>query len=82
MPFDSDGRTQPANLPQYINTRIMPVAGGQFSVVMEATWLDEADFQFVAQDLTNAHVDSLDAALTLIAHELRNSALVAHRSSS
>jgi len=61
------GGRAPASLPlQYITAQIMPVIGGQFSVVMQATLLDEEELEFVGQDLASAHVDSLDAALAVI----------------
>jgi hypothetical protein len=57
----------PAPLPiQYISAEIMPLVGGQFSVVMQATLLDEEELQFVGQDLVSAHVDTLDEALAVI----------------
>jgi hypothetical protein len=51
---------------QYITAEITPLVGGQFSVVMQATLLDEEELEFVGQDLANAHVDSIDAALAVI----------------
>ena len=57
----------PAPLPlQYITAQIMPLIGGQFSVAMEATLLDEQELQFVGQDLAHARVDTLDEALSVI----------------
>ena len=44
----------------------MPLIGGQFSVVMQATLLDEQELEFVGQDLANARVDTLDEALAVI----------------
>jgi hypothetical protein len=57
----------PAPLPiQYISTEITPLIGGQFSVVMQATLLDEEELQFVGQDLANERVNSLEEALAVI----------------
>ena len=44
----------------------MPLIDGQFSVVMQATLLDEQELEFVGQDLANARVDTLDEALAVI----------------
>ncbi len=61
------GESTPAPLPlQFVNIEITPLIGGQFSVVMQATLLDEEELQFVGQDLANAHVDTLDEALAVI----------------
>ena len=51
---------------QYVTAEITPLIGGQFSVVMQATLLDEEELEFVGQDLANAHVDTLDEALAVI----------------
>jgi hypothetical protein len=57
----------PAPLPlQYVTAQIMSLVDGQFSVVMQATLLDEQEFEFVGQDLANARVDTLDEALAII----------------
>lgn len=57
----------PAPLPlQYITAQIMPLIDGQFSVVMQATLLDEQELEFVGQDLANERVDTLDEALSVI----------------
>jgi hypothetical protein len=57
----------PASLPlQYITAQIMPLIGGQLSVVLQATLLDEERLEFVGQDLANAHVESIDEALAVI----------------
>ncbi len=68
MPFDiAGGATAPTPSPiQFVNIEITPLIGGQFSVVMQATLLDEEELEFVGQDLANAHVDSLDEALAFI----------------
>jgi hypothetical protein len=61
------GAEAAAPLPlQYITAQIMPLIGGQFSVAMEATLLDEQELQFVGQDLAHACVDTLDEALSVI----------------
>lgn len=56
----------PPSLIQFVNIEITPLIGGQYSVVMQATLLDEQDFQFVGQDLANERVGSLDEALAII----------------
>jgi len=68
MPFDiAGGASAPAPSPiQFVNIEITPLIGGQFSVVTLATLQDEEELEFVAQDLANAHVDSLDEALAVI----------------
>jgi len=68
MPFDiAAGVKAPAPFPiQFVNIEITPLIDGQFSVVMQATLLDEQELQFVGQDLANAHVDTLDEALAVI----------------
>jgi len=59
--------TAPASLPlQYITAQIMPLIDGQFSVVMQATLLDEQELEFVGQDLATAQVDNIDEALAVI----------------
>ena len=61
------GKIPPAALPiQYVTAEITPLIGGQFSVVMQATLLDEEQLEFVGQDLASAHVDTLDEALAVI----------------
>lgn len=68
MPFDTEARaTAPAPLPiQYITAEIAPLIGGQFSVSMQATLLDEQELQFVGQELAYARVETLDQALAVI----------------
>jgi hypothetical protein len=57
----------PAPYPlQFINIEITPLTGGEYSVVMQATLLDEEELGFVGQDLANAHVDTIDEALAII----------------
>jgi hypothetical protein len=41
-------------------------AGGQLSVAIQATLLDEANLEFVTEDLGHEHVDTLDQALAVI----------------
>ena len=61
------GKIPPAPFPiQYVTAEITPLIGGQFSVVMQATLLDEEELEFVGQDLAHAHVDTLDEALAVI----------------
>jgi hypothetical protein len=61
------GRSAPAPFPiQFVNIEITPLIGGQFSVAMQATLLDEEELEFVGQDLAHAHVDTLDEALAVI----------------
>jgi hypothetical protein len=51
---------------QFVDIQITPLIGGQYSVVMQATLLDEEELEFVGQDLANAHVATLDEALAII----------------
>jgi hypothetical protein len=44
----------------------MPIAGGRFSVAMQATLLDEDELAFVGEDLAHEQVDTLDQALAVI----------------
>ena len=61
------GADAPAPLPiQYVTAQITPLIGGQFSVVMQATLLDEEELEFVGQDLANERVGTLDQALAVI----------------
>lgn len=61
------GTRAPAPLPlQYVSIELMPITGGQLSVALKATFLDEADFEFVGQDLANARVHTIDQALAII----------------
>jgi len=68
MPFDSQARAiapAPTSI-QFVNIEITPLIDGQYSVVMQATMLDEDELEFVGQDLANEHVGTLDEALALI----------------
>jgi hypothetical protein len=57
----------PAPLPlQFVHVEITPLVGGEYSVVMQATLLDEEELQFVGQDLASEHVETLDQALAVI----------------
>ena len=48
------GAIGPAPNPlQFINIAITPLIDGQYSVVMQATLLDEEELQFVGQDLAD-----------------------------
>jgi hypothetical protein len=61
------GAHAPAPSPiQFVNIEITPLIGGEFSVMMQATLLDEQDFEFVGQDLANERVQTLDEALSVI----------------
>lgn len=61
------GAAAPASYPlQFINIEITPLVGGEYSVVMQATLLDEDALEFVGQDLANERVPTIDHALTLI----------------
>ena len=61
------GAKPPAPYPlQFVNIEITPLLGGQFSVVMQATLLDEEELQFVGEDLADERVGTLDEALALI----------------
>lgn len=68
MSFDSPaGAHPPATLPiQFVHIQIAPLMGGAFSVAMQATLLDEQDFQFVGQDLAHEQVRTLDEMLAVI----------------
>jgi hypothetical protein len=60
------GATAPALPLQFVSVEITPLSGGQFSVLMQATLLDEEELQFIAEDLVCERVDTLDQALTVI----------------
>ena len=51
---------------QFVNIEITPLVDGQFAVVMQATLLDEDEFEFIGQSLANEHVQTLDQALAVI----------------
>jgi hypothetical protein len=61
------GTKAPAPLPlQFVNIEITPIIGGRFSVAMQATLLDEDQFEFVGEDLAHAHVGTIEEALAVI----------------
>ena len=61
------GGNAPAPFPiQFVNIEITPLIGGQFSVLMQATLLNEEELEFVGQDLANERVETLDQALSVI----------------
>ncbi len=66
--LDTQARARaPAPTPiQFVNIEITPLIDGQFSVVMQATLLDEEQLEFVGEELAHAHVDTLDEALAVI----------------
>ena len=68
MSLDVPAATPPsaAHPIQFVHIEIAPLIDGQYSVDMQATLLDEADLQFVGQDLTHQRVATLDEALTII----------------
>ncbi|MGB6534378.1 MAG: hypothetical protein WBF58_00270 [Xanthobacteraceae bacterium] len=51
---------------QFVNIEIAPLIDGQYSVVMQATLLDEDELEFVGQDLASERVATLDEALAII----------------
>jgi hypothetical protein len=44
----------------------MPIVGGKLSVAMQATLLDEQQFEFVGQELAHERVDTIEQALAVI----------------
>jgi len=68
MPLDiAAGEIPPAPSPiQFVHIEITPLLGGEYSVVMQATLLDEEELEFVGQDLVSEHVATLDQALAVI----------------
>ena len=61
------GAKNPAVTPiQFVNIEITPLMGGNFSVVMQATLLDEEELAFIGQDLASEHVATLEEALAVI----------------
>jgi len=51
---------------RFVDDELMPIVGGKLAVAMEATRLDEEEFEFVGEDLAHAHVSSVEEALALI----------------
>jgi hypothetical protein len=68
MSFDIQaGANAPAPLPlQFVNIEITPLIGGELSVFMQATLLDERELEFVGQDLAHERVGTLDEVLAII----------------
>ena len=68
MSLDSEARAiAPAVNPlQFVNIEIAPLIDGQYSVVMQATLLNEEELEFIGQDLANARVATLDEAIAII----------------
>ena len=61
------GAHAPAPLPlQFVNIEITPLVGGRFAVAMQATLLDDEQFEFVGEDLAHEHVDTIEEALAVI----------------
>jgi len=61
------GAEAPASFPiQFVNIEITPLLGGEYSVVMQATLLDEQELEFVAEHLVSERVGTLDQALAVI----------------
>jgi hypothetical protein len=61
------GAKGPAHFPiQFITVELMPIVGGQYSVAMQATLLDEEQLEFVGQDLAHERVDTIEQALAVI----------------
>jgi hypothetical protein len=67
MSLDTAAGAKPAPLPlQYVSIELMPIVGGQFSVAMQATLLDEEQLEFVGQDLAHERVDTIEQVLAVI----------------
>jgi hypothetical protein len=68
MSFDSQALAgaSASNPLQFVNIEIMPLIDGRFSVIMQATLLDEEQLEFIGQDLANERVRTLDEALAVI----------------
>lgn len=68
MSFDTHAvqTTATPNPLQFVNIEITPLRGGRYAVAVQATLLDENELQFVAEDLANEHVDTLDQAIAVI----------------
>jgi hypothetical protein len=68
MSFDKPtGATTPVPLPlQFVHIELVPLVGGRLAVAMQATLLDESNFEFVGQELASEHVDTLDQAIAVI----------------
>jgi hypothetical protein len=68
MSFDKPaGANTPAPLPlQFVHIELAPLLGGRLAVAMQATLLDESNFEFVGQELASEQVDTLDQAIAVI----------------
>jgi hypothetical protein len=68
MSLDTEARAiAPAQNPiQFVNIEIAPLIDGQYSVIMQATLLDEEQLEFIGQELANARAATLDEALAII----------------
>ena len=61
------GGHAPAPLPiQFITVEITPIVDGRYSVLMQATLLDEEALEFIAEELASQQVATLDQALAVI----------------
>lgn len=61
------GANAGAPLPlQFLSIEIMPLSGGKLAVAMQATLLDEEALEFVAEDLANERVDTIEQVLAVI----------------
>jgi hypothetical protein len=61
------GKTAGTALPlQFVSIEIMPLAGGDFSVAMQATLLDEDALAFVGEDLATERVGTIEQVLAVI----------------
>lgn len=67
MHLDSSRTPTPASLPlQFVHVEITPLAGGEFSVSMQATLLDERDLEFVGEHLADERVACIEDVLGVI----------------
>jgi hypothetical protein len=65
------GASAPAPLPiQFLDIKLSPLHGGQFSLQMQATLLDEEALEFIAEELASEQVATLDQALAVIRQNL------------
>jgi len=71
MSLDTQARAIASAPIQFVNIEITPLIDGQYSVVMQATLLDEEELEFIGQDLANARVPTLDEALMVAAASRR-----------
>jgi hypothetical protein len=68
MPLDIAAPSNaPAPLPlQYLSIQLMPLMGGEYSVEVQATLLDENELEFVGQNLAYERVTTIDQVLAVI----------------